>query len=386
MLVKNFEGFSMADAMKAVKSEFGGSAVILSTNERLDEKTGEKIVEVKAAAPQNDSPGASAATFTNLDLLENHIDSLNTSLLDMKKDMVKESHAHTLETGLQEIKLLLLESLRNKEGNIDRDLPKDLLDLAQHLKVMGVEESHCTELMNHLASIPYSDVEDNSVERRDFYKSHAIRWMHKRIKIAPPWKITKGNTSIHMLVGPSGSGKTSLIAKIAAFFKKEKEANILVVSYDNKRIAASEQLKIYSKILGFNFASIESSSELESLLLKNRNYDLVLIDTAGCNPRSEEDINDLRSFRECGIPVDTHLILSLTEKQNQMDKAIRSFSSLRLNSLLFSKLDESWTYGEIYNMAQKWSLPLGYFSTGQKIPRAFERASRERVLERIFCL
>ena len=139
--------------------------------------------------------------------------------------------------------------------------------------------------------------------------------MHKRIKIAPQWKISKGTTAVHMLVGPAGSGKTSLVAKLAANFKSNQDAKVLVVSYDNRRIAASEQLRIYSKILGIDFAAIDSPTELEEMLLQKRNYDLALIDTAGRNPRSDEDMEDLRIFSECQVPIETHLILSLTEKQ-----------------------------------------------------------------------
>ena len=387
MLVKSFEGLSMSDAMRAVKKEFGSNAVILSTNERIIDATGSKMIEIKAAAPETRSHGAErAASSENIEVVEAHLTHMGEQISNIGKQTAKEAHIHTLETGLQEIKLLLLESLRNKNGKIDRDLPKDLLDLTQHLNVMGIEESHCTELMTYLSSIPYEETDGSHLERAEFYKSHAIRWMHKRIKIAPQWKISKGTTAVHMLVGPAGSGKTSLVAKLAANFKSNQDAKVLVVSYDNRRIAASEQLRIYSKILGIDFAAIDSPTELEEMLLQKRNYDLVLIDTAGRNPRSDEDMEDLRIFSECQVPIETHLILSLTEKQTQMDRAIRCFSSAGINSLFFSKLDESWTYGEIYNMAQKWSLPLGYFTTGQKIPGSFERASRERVLERIFCL
>lgn len=387
MLVKSFEGLSMSDAMRAVKKEFGSNAVILSSAEKIVDGTGTKMVEIKAAAPESRSVGAEAGPSTkDFEVVEAHLTHIGEKISEVNRTNAKENHIHTLETGLQEIKLLLLESLRNKNGVIERDLPNDLLDLAQHLKVMGLEESHCTELMNYLSSIPYQETDGSNVERAEFYKSHAIRWMHKRIKIAPAWKISKGTTSVHMLVGPAGAGKTSLIAKLATHFKSEHNAKVLVVSYDNRRIAASEQLRIYSKILDFDFASVDSPSELDNLLLQKRDYELVLVDTAGRNPRSDEDMVDLRAFNESSFPVDTHLILSLTEKQSQMDRAIRSFSSVGISSIFFSKLDESWTYGEIYNMAQKWSLPLGYFTTGQKIPGSFERASRERVLERIFCL
>lgn len=387
MLVKTFEGVTMADAMKAVKSEFGSSAVILSTQKKIIDSHGTQIMEIKAAAPESKKVGAEnyGANY-DFETIEAQLTVIDQKLAGVSKSVAKENHVHTLETGLQEIKLLLLESLRNKDGNITRNVRADLLDLVQHLKVMGIDETHCTELLNYIQALDIDSQESDPQALKELGKAKAIQWMHGKIKIAPKWSISPGSTSVHAIVGPSGAGKTSLVAKLAAQFNGEQAKKVLVVSYDNRRIAACEQLRIYCKILGITFATMDTPSELESLLLDKRDYDLVIIDTAGRNPRSNEDMNDLKAFSECSIPVDIHLILSLTEKQSQMDRAIRAFSSIGISSLFFSKLDESWTYGEIYNMAQKWSLPLGYFSTGQKIPGSIERASRERVLERIFCL
>ena len=72
---------------------------------------------------------------------------------------------------------------------------------------------------------------------------------------------------------------------MAANFKNNNDANVLIVSFDNKRIAASDQLRIYSKILDIDFITIDSSKSLEQYLLKNRAYDLVFIDTDGRNPK-----------------------------------------------------------------------------------------------------
>ena len=112
----------------------------------------------------------------------------------------------------------------------------------------------------------------------------------------------------------------------------------------------------------------------------------VLVDTAGRSPKSKGNLKDLLTLKKMERPIDFHLVMSLTEKETQMDRTIRSFSKVGIQSFLFSKLDETWSYGNIFNLTQKWGVPLSYFGIGQKIPENIERATRERVVERIFGL
>lgn len=112
----------------------------------------------------------------------------------------------------------------------------------------------------------------------------------------------------------------------------------------------------------------------------------MLIDTAGVSPKNPAAITALSELKANGMPVDFHLCLSATSKESQVEQEIRAFLNLGINSLIFSKLDESWAFGEIFNASRKWSIPLSFFSIGQQIPDDIERSTRERVIERIFGL
>ena len=191
---------------------------------------------------------------------------------------------------------------------------------------------------------------------------------------------------IHAFVGTSGSGKTSAVAKLAANFKKQHHAKVLIVSYDNNRLNSTEQMRVYAQILDVKFASINDPAELDEVLEKNQDVDLVFIDTGGCSPKSGASIKNLTKFKDANLPIDFHLVIPSSDKESQMERCVRSFSPLSLASVAFTKLDESWSYGEIFNISSKWSLPLSYFSTGPRIPEDIERATKERVVERIFGL
>jgi flagellar biosynthesis protein FlhF len=122
------------------------------------------------------------------------------------------------------------------------------------------------------------------------------------------------------------------------------------------------------------------------MLDKKKDWDLVVVDSAAECPRAKEDLGDLLDFRDVDLPVSFHLTLAMTEKEVHMDRMIRGFSHLGLQSLIFNRLDESWSYGEIFNLSLRWSLPISFFGVGRSVPEDLERASRERVVERIFGL
>lgn len=387
MDVKTFEGVTMSDAMKAVKKELGRDAVILTTKERPIEGGRSKIYEVRAT-----SAGAKLEQKTGdqlrFDSQIGKINLLETRLNGLIERTPTTEDLNRVESGLFEVKMLLLEALRKKEGGVLENLPEDLASIYHQLSVMGVEEVHCGALINYLNSLPKDEMSQlkTAAEKLDFYRSNAIRWMLKRIKVAPKWSAPSGSPLVHAFVGNAGAGKSTAVAKLAAMMKKDGYTNVLLVNADSKKINANENLRVHAKLLGVNYASVDDMSELKKLIIDHRNTELILIDTAGTNPRSEKDVGEFKQLNSLGFPVDVHLVLPLTEKPIQLDRAIRSFSPVGVSSLIFSRMDECWTYGDIYNMSQKWGVPLSFFSTGQSIPGSIERASRERVIERIFSL
>lgn len=392
MQVKTFEAITMKEAVKAVKTEFGNDAVILNTKEKpAGHSQAGRVFEVTAAImDQPKEPGASFNTIDkeSLEHLTDKIDTIDLKLSSISDNIVRRTQLNTLEAGLDELKIFLIESLRAKDHLNLKNLPKSFETTYQKLKFMGIDECYLSNLIDYLADLPSPEKAGKAIpeDTKEYYRSHAIRWMLKRIKIAPRWENTSLDCSLHCFVGPTGTGKTSLIAKLGANLRKRDKANVLFVSHDFSRVGSTEQLRIYSKMLDSPFVTIDRISELSAILDKHKDADYVLIDTAGRSPKNPGNLRELLDLKEYPHPIDTHLVLSVTEKETQLDRAIRSFATLGISSLIFSKLDESWSYGEIFNLGQKWGLPLSYFSIGQNVPDDIERATRERVVERIFGL
>jgi flagellar biosynthesis protein FlhF len=391
MDVKTFEAFSMRDALKAVKTHFGNDAVILNTREKKIEGARGKVYEVTAAKNSQASiKGASRGQDNqqyrdNLVELVEYFKTLERSIKALGEDMARRQDLFRLDAGLHELRTVVYDGLSRSKGSAVEGMNPGMARIFQRLKLMGLDESEMSKLAEFLKALPLDSKTDPDHLFQQ-YQTQAIRWMMKRIKVAPLWNPVMGERAVHVLVGSSGSGKTSAAAKIAHHYKTDHKQRVLLVAFDNKRIAAREQLRVTAKVLGMAYESIERPRDLLDILDKKKDWDLVVVDSAAECPRAKEDLGDLLDFRDVDLPVNFHLALAMTEKEVQMDRMIRGFSHLGLQSLIFNRLDESWSYGEIFNLSLRWSLPISFFGVGRSVPEDLERASRERVVERIFGL
>lgn len=393
MQVKTFEAISFKDAVKQIKKEFGSDAVIISTKEKpLEGSSRGTVVEVTAAMPESHRPGATAKPTTQaMSELSTAIDRLNgidSRISAVQGNLATKTQAQAIETGLAELKMMLLETLRGRNGSTVENLPFHLVNIDRQLRVMGVDESHVVALVKHLKSLPMPDdvVKNGNDALEEHSKSQAIRWMLKKLKVAPRWTLMSGTQTVQAFVGPCGSGKTSVIAKLAAHYVGKERAKVAIFSCDTDRLAGTESLRLYAKILGIPFVPLSDLSELQDKVLQHRDRELILIDTPGRSVRADGDTSTLSGLRSGKIPVDLNLVVAATEKSDHLDRSLRTFAPLGLQSLIFTKFDDSWTFGDVFNLSVKWSVPLSFFSTGTNVPDDLERATRERVVERIFGL
>nr|WP_320009533.1 flagellar biosynthesis protein FlhF [uncultured Desulfobulbus sp.] len=170
------------------------------------------------------------------------------------------------------------------------------------------------------------------------------------------------------LIGPTGVGKTTTLAKIAAHFLAEHGGRIGLITIDTYRIAAVEQLKVYSEIMRLPLEVVIKPQELEKALEKFQNFDLVLIDTAGRSPRSEIDIQELASFLRPGLKIENNLMLSATTREREIEETIHKFSLIPIQNFIFSKIDECDQLGVLLNIHYKNDTPISYLTNGQRVP------------------
>jgi flagellar biosynthesis protein FlhF len=383
MQVRRFEALTMKDALSAVKRELGQNAVILSTRELPDVKSGVKLFEVTAAASVTSKPGAEMGEgrpTTDFDFGPE----LLARLAELTENLPTRSQMRVIEGAVRDVKSMLTESFRGRDSNNKGSA--HLHTLERLLKTAQIDDAIVADLLRHLHSLPApSEVQKSGNDNiEDYYRDQAIRWMIKRIKIAPKWNATPGITNIHAFIGNSGVGKTSLMAKLATAIKRKERHKIALVSFDPTKVGNSESMRIYAKVLDVPHFTISKPHDLKKVVMAQKSSDLVLLDTPGRNPFDADAASDFEILKNLGLSIDFHLIVSAAEKLNISERAIAAFSSLAISSVSMTKLDECPAYGDLFNMTSRWTLPISYLVYSGQPADGVERATREVILERIF--
>jgi flagellar biosynthesis protein FlhF len=316
--------------------------------------------------------------------------SLRDELTRVRREIEQIPHVNVADQ-MQEIRILLHDLMRQKytsdnDNSSSRD--ESLNDICIKLRAAGVLEAIISELSHVVTSGPKPSQSDGSPlsgERlKEHYLNQSIRFLFRQMSIATQSNFS--NQKVIALVGSTGVGKTTTIAKLAARMQLTDKKRVALVSMDSFRIAAADQLRAYSKILDCPFTEVSDLQDLSEFVTKFYDYDLIFIDTAGRSSKHLSQMEQLRQLSSMPFPVHFHMVLSASMKQRDLDETLKAFRTVNPQSLLFTKLDESWSFGEILNTNITSKIPLSFFTTGQKVPEDLEPATKERVVERIFKL
>jgi flagellar biosynthesis protein FlhF len=193
-----------------------------------------------------------------------------------------------------------------------------------------------------------------------------------------------GAARVVALVGPPGAGKTSALVKLAVQYGIAVHKTVQVLTMDTYRIAAAEELRSYAAILGIGCQVLETAGALVEALDEYRQKDIILIDTPGLCRSEMEAYEDLAQLLATHQPcIDTHLVLSASMRAADLRRVSEQYSIFNPRKLLFTRLDETETFGPILSRSIRMGTPVSFFSRGQRIPEDLEPATEDVMLDLI---
>jgi flagellar biosynthesis protein FlhF len=192
-----------------------------------------------------------------------------------------------------------------------------------------------------------------------------------------PLNIEPGRQRRVALIGPSGVGKTTAVAKLAAVHALDPDLTVALLSLDNYRVAASDQLRAYAEIIGIPAAVVAGQTDLDQALENFSRHDLVLIDTPGINPRDAAAIRMLAGIFGRIEALEVHLLLNAAAQMRDAVDLYDQLAGMRVERLMFSKIDESNVCGNLLNIALRLRLPVACLFDGASGPDGVRDADLE---------
>ncbi|WP_342604844.1 flagellar biosynthesis protein FlhF [Peribacillus sp. FSL E2-0159] len=376
MKVKKYLAPSMNEAMKRIREELGIDAVILSSKAVY---TGgflglfkKRNIEVIAAIDPVSQPIQTVTKQKSKKLpskleIESHAPESNDGSRD-SADLLKE---------IESLKDML-KSLQIYSPN--RKFPGKLQKINEYLTEQEVDISLRSQIMDELLEKWFVFKQRSTDEEVQVWLEEAMFAILEKVENGKPG-LQKKYINI---VGPTGVGKTTTLAKVAAETMLKHDKKVAFITTDTYRIAAIDQLKTYAKILNVPIEVAYNLEDFKRAAERFSHYDFVFIDTAGRNFRNQQYVKDLNEIIHFTDEMETYLVLSLTSKQKDMEDIYRQFATIPIKQVIFTKADETSTFGPIFNLIHTHKLGAAYITDGQNVPDDIEIATSSKLLETAF--
>ena len=370
MHIRRFEGSSMREVLREVRETLGPDALVVSTKHlRRDRglfgQFGKPTIEVTAAvdheparasAPQSGQPHAS---WNELRLARSVVTPLEGEIQQLRAMVERMSPtSHLSEDIAGELR-----ALRRVTSQLAS--ARDGRSAAGPLVAAGIDPRHADA--SAAPDAPWHEIVDDLARRLD-------------AALAPP---RSDEDAAILYVGPPGVGKTTTIAKVASRTSESRD-DLVIVTTDVHRLGGDAALRGFADAQRLPFHAAPSADHLATTVSKMGRRRIV-VDTAGRSHRDPGAVSDLQALREAlGPRGRVCLVLSATQKPEDLRADLARYRSLAPDALAFTKLDESQSLGNVANVLLDGDCPpLHWITTGQCIPDDLEVADPRDLAERI---
>lgn len=369
MQIKKYLAGTLKEASQQMKEELGDEAVVLSTrivegdprygNKRMFEITAgieEDYDKKESSKPKRQSPSVPASSSASGEA------DFSEELKKLTEKIYAAKGRIQMPAGLEESpKPELKKASRNKPAIKDIELEKELKEIVETLFFREVQKKIIVTIVDQIKK--YSGLLPKA--NMDSYVMSSIASMIPTGTFEIP---KTGKSKLIALVGPTGVGKTTCIAKLAIISKILHNLDIGLISVDTYRLGAIDQLKIFSEVSNIDMLVAYTPEELPKLVNSFKKKDVVFIDTAGRSQNNAESLKKTKQFLDAVKPDETFLVLNSTASSKNLQDVMEKYKALEYKSIIFTKLDEAASYGNILNAVASSNAPVKFLTNGQTIP------------------
>jgi flagellar biosynthesis protein FlhF len=409
--LKTFTAPTYTEALNKVKEELGDDVVIVSSKEiKKKTLTSKGLYEIVVAVEEENIKPRKQVTSD-----EEHVKEVMLKLSSAAKEISSlsekdkfQSYTSRKQVGapissnpLEPQKSEDIIALKNQISQIadtlkflqatvwdmvnsnELELPPEFSEIYALSRASGMSEKHLDEIMK--LTIKYMPLKMR--KNRETIKRYFHTLLKKMVPIRVEREVRPPHKKIMMFVGPTGVGKTTTIAKLAAryAYKLSQRHKVGIITLDTYRIGAVEQLMTYAKMMRLPIETVVDPSDFGDALNSLRHNDYILIDTVGSSQHDKEKIEKLKSFLKVDTfaEININLVLSAVTKYEDLRDIYKNFSILPIDTFVFTKLDETKTYGNIFSLLLDTKKPVSYFSVGQEVPDDLMEAEADYLLKGI---
>ncbi len=419
MIIKKFTGKTETEAVENARRELGANIIVMNVkslkNKGLFSFLKPQVIEVTVALEEEPVPDTVSADPVSAEMKaavsainEVVVSNMNnagnvrpaqaeqqrvTPIIPEADEFPDKKENNVLEEKLDSLQYLLEQQLQKPE---EEKKEKEKEKVKEEEKVsetdMFMELLRSTMLENEVDKI-YADQIIEEIEKINkpnapFDFALANTYQKMILKFGKPLGIVPAQKGVKVVffVGPTGVGKTTTIAKIASRFQVDEKKKVALLTADTYRIAAAEQLRTYANILEVPFRIVYAVEEVEQALTDFRDYDYILVDTAGHSYQNTVQKESMSRFIHSvdGLAEkEVFLVLSATTKYRDLIRIADAYKEMADYKLIFTKLDETTTLGNLLNLKLYTGASISYVTYGQNVPDDIEDFNPQKTVKRL---
>jgi flagellar biosynthesis protein FlhF len=377
MKMKRYVAADMRSALRAIREEQGPDAVILSSRPTSNGVEVCAAVDIELAAGQGTLAEEAALKQLERVALSELAREAQQAAASLEDRVELSRDARVADAG--ESGATVGEELKSLRGLLEQQLAalawndftrrepvkaRALTDLAN----LGLDRTLALEIVEEMPAT----VAPEQAQRLPY------ALLSRRLKVCPPPLERNGAIA---LVGPCGSGKTTTLSKLATRYVLEQDpANLVLISADDERLGAHEQLRSLGRLLGARVESVSSLEEAAARIaaLPDR---MILIDTPGIVIRDGEAIARHRRLREKSRALQIMLTLPASAQGGVVEETVKQLGGIA-SCCVLTRVDEAVSLGGVLSPLARSQLAIAYCCEGPRIPEDIRPARAHQLIAR----